>query len=411
MSTPAALHRLTPIGRIGRFDLLGRIAVGGMAEIYLAREAGPQAASRLLVVKRLLSHMTGEQRLIDMFIQEARLSMRLRQPSICPIYEFGEHDGSFYLAMEWVDGVSLSDVMERAFAKGALPIEIAIKIAIDVAGALHHAHAATDEEGKPLGIVHRDVTPENIMVSYDGQVKLLDFGIAKAATQLKLTQAGELKGKFGYMSPEQYQGMEVDARSDVFSLGVCLFEALTGRALFSRSSEYETVAAIVLEERVPSIRDFYPELPVELERVVRRALAKSREARYGTADELQAALSRFLAERKYIVRDVDLAVLLQRLFQEEIAAGPVLDRTPLRGDESQARLDPVERAVLDHSLDEAEEQFASAGKRKRIAVGVIAVLVVVITAVVVSLLALRQGPASASPTTPLHDPAPAVDER
>jgi len=397
--TVSAVHGLSPVGRIGRYDILGRLAIGGMAEIFLARESGPRSASRELVVKRVLPHVAADPKLIDMFVQEAQLCMRLRHPNICPIYEFGEEDGTFYLAMEWVHGVPLSKLMSQSLDR--LPIPMVVKIIADIAAALHHAHTAKGPDGKPLGIVHRDVTPENIMIGYDGVARLLDFGIAKAATQPEKTKAGVLKGKFAYMSPEQYQGEQLDGRSDVFSLGVCLYEALTGQSLYARANEYETVAAIVLESDIPSIRDVRPELPKLLDSVCQTALAKDRLQRFPTADAMEAALSRWLTDSQNLVRDTDIARYITQLFAKESAAGPELDRTPLtkkRGDATESQVTGTELFALNADLDDVEEEMARRGRRKTLAIALVAA-VLVIGVLTVAGLALNEGP-PAPGTTP-----------
>ncbi|MEZ4339435.1 MAG: serine/threonine-protein kinase [Sandaracinaceae bacterium] len=322
-----SLAALTPIARIGRYDVIGRLASGGMAEIFLARESGPHTVQRHVVLKRILPHMTDDERMVEMFVHEAKLCMNLSHPHICPIFEFGDDEGAFFLAMEWVRGVSVRELIDRV--GGPLPIPLVTQVFADVAGALHHAHTCTDPDGKPLAIVHRDVNPENVMVGFDGVTKLLDFGVAAAATERKhKTEAGNLKGKFAYISPEQYQGLALDGRSDVFSLGVSLFEALTGKGLYDRASEYETVAAIVLDPDVPSLRAALPDAPEELERIVQRALAKDRDARYPNADELQSDLDAFNARAGYRLRPSDIADDLKRLVPDLVAAEPHLDRRP-----------------------------------------------------------------------------------
>ncbi len=397
--TVPAIHDLTPVGRIGRYDILGRLAIGGMAEIFLARESGPRAASRELVVKRVLPHVAADPKLIDMFVQEAQLCMRLRHPNICSIYEFGEEDGTFYLAMEWVHGVPLSRLARESRKVDGLPIAMVVKIIADVAAALHHAHTARGPDGQPLGIVHRDVTPENIMVGYDGVARLLDFGIAKAATQPDKTQAGVLKGKFAYMSPEQYQGEVLDGRSDVFSLGVCLYEALTGQSLYARANEYETVAAIILDTAVPSIRDVRPELPKILDSVCQTALAKDCLQRFPTADAMEAALSRWLSESKSLVRDADIARYVSQLFPDEARNGPGLDRAkvgkPGRSDATESQVSGTELYALAADLDDVEEEMARRGRRKTMAIALVAA-VLVIGALTVAGLALNEGPPTPS---------------
>jgi len=317
--------------------------------------------------------------------------MRLRHPHICPIYEFNEDEGTYYLAMEWVDGASLASLIHR-FGDGGIPVSTVAKIVADMAGALHHAHSACGKDGTPLGIVHRDVTPENIMVSFDGVVRLLDFGIAKAANQLNKTKQGELKGKFAYMSPEQYQGGDLDGRSDIFSLGVCLYEALTGQSLYARTNEYETVAAIVLDTATPSILDARPELPKELDAVVGKALAKSRQERFQTADEMQIALERFLADGKHMVRDADVANLLKKPYAERIASGPKLDRSPVwvaGPSEEETAQNDMEKLALHADLEGVEARLSRASRRKRRRVLIAATLLVLGTIVAAALALAR----------------------
>ena len=323
----ASLASLEPIGKIGRYDVIGRLASGGMAEIFLGRESGAAGGARHLVLKRILPHAASDERMVEMFVHEARLCMNLKHPHICPIYEFGRDDDSFFLAMEWVRGVSLRELTDRV--GGPLPTPFAVKVFADVADALQHAHTCTDETGEPLSIVHRDVNPENIMIGFDGVVKLLDFGVAKAATGRKhQTEAGNLKGKFAYISPEQYQGEALDGRSDVFSLGVSLYETVTGESLYDRASEYETVAAIVLDPDIPSVRATNPDVPPELDVIVQMALAKNRDERYASADAMQMALTTFAAREGYHTRSADISATLRRLVPDLVDAEPNLDRRP-----------------------------------------------------------------------------------
>lgn len=417
MRALALLNELEPIARIGRYDVIGRLASGGMAEIFLARESGPHLVGRHLVLKRILSHMTDDERMVEMFVHEAKLCMNLRHPHICPIYEFGQDEsGLFFLAMEWVRGVSLRDLLDRI--EGPLPIPFVSKIFADVAGALQHAHTCTDQAGKPLAIVHRDVNPENLMIGFDGVTKLLDFGVAAAATERKhKTEAGNLKGKFAYISPEQYQGQPLDGRSDVFSLGVSLYEALTGQSLFDRASEYETVAAIVLDPDVPSIRTTNPEVPPEFDVIVQMSLAKNRDERYSSADEMQSALLTFAARDGHHVRHTDIAATLRRLVPDLVDAEPELDRRALTGAvrtsptpaESRERTASQEMQQMLLAAEAAEEADAMIDQKKRggAVLGMIAALVILISLGIIGWVVTRPRdappaptPASELPTTP-----------
>jgi len=320
---------LPAICMFGRYEILGRLAFGGMAEIFLARESSATAgASRHIVIKRVLPNVADDDKFIEMFLNEARLAIQLNHPNICHIYEFGDLEDSYFIAMEWIDGVPLGKLIRRARKKGdGVPVEIAVRIGAQIAGSLHYAHRAKDALGRPMNIVHRDVTPHNLMVAYDGQVKLLDFGIAKAETQTQATEAGTVKGKFSYMSPEQCTGKKIDGRSDVFALGICLWETIVGRALYRRETQYETMHAVI-HEPPPSIRKFRRGLPTSLDTVIKKCLAKNPDDRYQSAGDLQSALELWLAEERKVVNSQMVAALMERLYDNEIQRGPLVDTNP-----------------------------------------------------------------------------------
>jgi serine/threonine-protein kinase len=351
----ASLTQLRPIGRFGRYELLGRLACGGMAEIFLARELASTTsrAGRYVVIKRILPHVAEDTHFVRMFVDEARLAMQLSHPHICHVYAFGEEQGSYYLAMEWINGMPLAKVHRRARDRGGIPIPIALKVIAQVAEALDHAHRACDANGEPLGIVHRDVSPQNIMIAFDGPVKLLDFGVAKAASHETRTEAGIVKGKFAYMSPQQCLGEPIDARADVFALGICLYEILAGRNPFKRQTEFDTMRAIVYESLPPisdvlAERESRPEIVQAIEAVVERALAKSCEERFQSAAEMQMALEHVLARMGEVVTANRIGELMHELFEAEIKAGPQLD--------TRARLRPVaglSSSTSDHSAPAA----------------------------------------------------------
>ena len=313
-----------------RYELLGRLAYGGMAEVYLAREPiGGEGSSddlfRPVVIKRILPHVAQEPTFVDLFRDEARIAARLAHAHICHLYSFGTVDGNYYLAMEWIDGHALGRMIRTAAGQARrLPAAVVARIGADIAGALTYAHGIVDESGEALQLVHRDVTPQNIMVGFDGSVKLLDFGVAKAVSRSSKTRTGMVRGKFPYMSPEHCLGKDVDARSDLFSLGICLYEALTGRALYHRESDFETAKAIV-HDPVPSIHSVAPEVPLEIGAVVEKALAKKPADRFQTAGEMQHALEEALTRGGLPVHDGTLRELMRDLFEDEIHAGPSLD--------------------------------------------------------------------------------------
>ncbi len=317
--------KLKSLGRYGRYEILGQLAVGGMAEIYLARETSSDGnVTRLLVIKRIREQSGTDDEFVSMFINEARLAMYLRHPNICYLYEYGRVGDDHFLAIEYIDGQTFRKLLGRAAStRRPVPQNITIKIVSHIAGALHHAHRATDHHNNPLKIVHRDVSPHNIMLGYDGVVKLLDFGVAKAATQTTLTRAGIVRGKFAYMSPQQCLGDRLDGRSDLFSLGTVLFEGLTGRRLFRRENQFDTMRTIV-EEPIPSIRSIDPTIPIELERIVDRALQKDPDKRFQTGAEFQQALEEYLASSGEVVGEDTISAFMHSMFASEVKQGPDL---------------------------------------------------------------------------------------
>jgi len=302
--------------RFGRYFLLDKIATGGMAEVYRAVTHGVEGFRRTFVVKRILAENAASPAFIRMFCDEARISALLHHPNIVQVYDFGHVSGSYFLAMEYLLGKDLSSLMRflRA-AKAAVPPSLAAFIAREAAIGLHHAHTLRGPSGQPLGIVHRDVTPSNIMLLYAGGVKLLDFGIAKVGASTSASSEGEgVKGKFGYLSPEQARGADVDGRADVFALGVTMWEMLAGRRLFAGKNDLETLRN-VLQRPVPPPSSVRPEIPPALDRIVLRALERTRERRYQTADELARDCDAVLrAER---ADGQTLRAFLNDLFAEE----------------------------------------------------------------------------------------------
>lgn len=275
----------------GKYQLVRRIANGGMAEVHLAVERLAHGAERHVVLKRILPAYAHDPDFIEFFLQEGRLALQLAHPNIVQAYELGQVGDVHYLAMEWVRGPSVLEVMRRVSQRGRqLALDAIVKVAADVAAALAHVHAARDVHGRPLEIVHRDVSPHNIVVAYDGVAKLVDFGIARASTQEWRTRAGVVKGKFSYLAPEQITaGRRFDHRADLFALGIVLFEMLTRRPLFRCASDADTVKR-VLKGRIPPVRDFRPDCPPALAAVVARALERDPERRYPSGEAMLADL-------------------------------------------------------------------------------------------------------------------------
>ncbi|MGZ6079350.1 MAG: serine/threonine protein kinase [Myxococcaceae bacterium] len=306
--------------RFGKYVLLDRLAVGGMAEIFLARQEGLEGFEKTVVIKRIRPHLSKQKSFVAMFLDEARLAAQLNHPNIVQIHELGQVDDSYFIAMEYVFGRDMARIIPKAEKMGiAFPVVYALKIASSVCEGLHYAHQRADSWGNPLHIVHRDVTPENVFVSFDGTVKILDFGIAKARGQTGQTTVGEIKGKLSYMSPEQALGQPLDCRSDVFSLGVVLYEWLTGFRLFTGDSEVAVLRS-VSEGKIYGPSYFKPDIPPAVEAVVMRALEKDREKRYPSAWEMQRDLDHLLGESDFRPSSMHLANFLKQLFSDELEA-------------------------------------------------------------------------------------------
>ncbi|MCP4500614.1 MAG: PhnD/SsuA/transferrin family substrate-binding protein [Deltaproteobacteria bacterium] len=277
--------------RLGRYDIVERLATGGMAEIFLACERGVHGLERTVVVKRILPHLAIHENFVEMFLQEARIVARLNHPNIVKIYELGEDEGNFYIAMEYVPGCSLRDLMRKAAVNHIdIPVDVVCSLVRQAAAGAHVAHELTGSDGLSLGLVHRDISPHNLMVTRTGHVKLLDFGIAKATEEASSnTRTGVLKGKVHYMSPEQCQQDSLDRRSDEFALGIVFWELLTARRLFKRESELMSMQAIVSGETWP-VHQFRTELPDAVAFVVEKTLSTERDERYDTCEKLRHAI-------------------------------------------------------------------------------------------------------------------------
>ena len=298
-----------------------------MAEILLTRHANTDGNHRFLVVKRILPHFEQDNDFVQMFLDEARIGMQLKHPNIIQFHQFGADEGSHFIVMEWVNGVPLGRMIRKARKSGGVGLPVAIRIGVDVARALHYAHIANDEHGEPFNIIHRDVSPHNVMIAYTGAVKLLDFGIAKADHRAHKTQAGVVKGKFAYMAPEQCTAGQADHRLDIFALGVCLFEALTGRSLYRRQTEAATMRAVIMDP-VPSLKERMPDVPDELDQILQKALAKEAGDRFATAEEFANELERFGKENKQFATQREVADFVRKVFPEEFTRGPRVDTVP-----------------------------------------------------------------------------------
>jgi eukaryotic-like serine/threonine-protein kinase len=336
------------ISHLGRYQVLGKLATGGMAEVYLALSGELSGFRTLVVVKRILPHLAANHEFIRMFLDEARIAALLDHPNVVRIIEVGHDGAEFFLVMELVQGKPLSAVVRKAAKeKSPLTPALAAYVVAQAANGLGYAHNLVDSEGRPLGVVHRDVSPQNILVSFEGAVKVIDFGIVRALGRVSQTNPGGLKGKIEYMSPEQASSEEVDQRADVFALGVVLWEALTGKHLFRRETELATMRAIV-DEPIPPPSDVMPVSP-QLDAIVMRALKKKRADRFQTAQEMALALERYAFAAEGF-SPLQLATYLKGLFDTEFAqwkktVGSALDMEAKPGHQSDTRF-PVVKPEL-----------------------------------------------------------------
>ncbi|RLB58906.1 MAG: hypothetical protein DRI34_03425 [Deltaproteobacteria bacterium] len=294
--------------KFGKYELVRKIAVGGMAEIFLATHTGPEGFKKHVAIKRILPHLTEDSDFVTMFLDEARLVARFSHPNLVQIFELGQVRNVYFLAMEYVNGASMSRVLKTCRKNDIpFPAEYGVKICSFACEGLEYAHNFTDPDGTPLNLIHRDVSPQNLMLSYDGVVKVLDFGIAKAAGNLYRTRTTSLKGKAAYMSPEQItQKTGLDRRSDIFALGIVLYEFTTGRRPFEGDTELELMMGIVQSEATDP-RQFAPDMPAELAGIIMTALKKDRRQRYQSAREMRAALEQYLLHQQKMVDSYELS--------------------------------------------------------------------------------------------------------
>lgn len=297
-----------------RYTILGRLAGGGMAEIFLARVVNEAGIERHVVLKRVLPAHTRDPVFAQMFFDEASLAAQLQHPNIAQVHDIGKLAGSYFFTMEYVHGEDVRAILKKLHSvRRYLPENLALFVAAGALAALHHAHEGSASDGTRLNIVHRDVSPSNIMVSYEGIVKLLDFGVAKAAHRAVETRAGTIKGKIEYLSPEQCHGKPIDCRSDIFSLGIVLHEMLVGRRLYKRESDFETMTAIVNEPVVPPSR-LRPELSSSIDQVVLTALAKDPRQRYATAADMLEAIETVAAAEKRVLSGTAMGRFMREVF-------------------------------------------------------------------------------------------------
>lgn len=308
---------MSPPQQFGDYHLLEKIATGGMAEVYRARAYGLAGFQKILVIKKVLEGLARDSEFVQLFIDEAKIAVHLLHVNIVQVYELGEVNGAWYMALEYVHGLDLSRLLARAADREggapALPIPLALFVATEVLKALQFAHARTDDAGRPLRIVHCDISPQNILVSYAGEVKITDFGISRAAFQARALHDA-IRGKFAYMSPEQLDGQPLDGRADLFSLGVVLFELLTGRRLFKAATREETMARVRMGE-VPPLRELQPAASPELQALLRRALAPRRDDRFPDAGAMLEELSTLMVREGHRATHHDLAAFVAEVVE------------------------------------------------------------------------------------------------
>ncbi len=303
--------------QFGKYILLEKLASGGMAEVYLALSTGAGGVSKFLAIKRILPQYSENQEFIEMFKEEAKIAVNLNHSNVTSIYDFGIERHQFFLVMEYVEGRNLRQTINEIKKNNIqISVENAVYIAKETAAGLDHAHRCIDgTTGRPLNITHRDMSPQNVMVSFEGEVKVIDFGIAKAETQMDSTRAGTLKGKFGYMSPEQADGQTIDLRTDIFSLGIVLWEMLASDRLFAAQNE-AAILRKIRECHIPSIRKINPSVSPELERIINKALARDKSLRYQTAAAMHRDLSRYLNTEFPEFSPQDFSVFVKNLFAQ-----------------------------------------------------------------------------------------------
>ena len=332
-------------GETARYRVIEKLESGGMAEVFRAESTGLEGFRKQVAIKRVLPHLGRNSKFISMFLDEARLSAQLSHSNCVQVFDIGVRDDAYFIVMEFVDGANLKSIATAMQNKGhTFPIPVAAYIAHEICKGLSYAHELSDRSGLSLGLVHRDVSPPNVLVTKHGEVKIVDFGLAKASSQLEPSEPGVIKGKFAYLSPEAARGEDVDCRADIFAVGIILWELLAARRLFTGDTEVQILNK-VQAAKVPPISQINRSVPPELESIVHRALARERHERYASARELGQELSRFMFRFAQPVSGYDIATIVQATMREKenarLAQGSFIHRlieealfefTSLRGD-------------------------------------------------------------------------------
>jgi serine/threonine-protein kinase len=333
--------------RLDRYEVVGRLATGGMAEVLLARIRGPHGFERPVVVKRILSHLALEQSMVELFLDEARIISNLRHPNLIHVHELGRDKDELFIVMEYLEGESVAGLCRRlAVRREQLEPVLAAHIVAEACAGLHAAHEATGADGRPLALVHRDVSPQNVFVTYAGAIHVIDFGIATTADRVSRTEAGVVRGKFEYLAPEQLRSEPIDRRVDIFGLGILLLEVASGRRAFKRSSHAATMTAI-LSEPAPKLTALRPDAPAELDAICARALSKEPEDRFQTAAEMRRELLAFIRKRTQEDTAEKLGALMRNLFPDRIARKTEMLQRVRQG----AELAEIPQAEVDIEID------------------------------------------------------------
>jgi len=324
-----------------RYRVIERLESGGMAEVFRAESEGLQGFRKQVAIKRVLPHLSSKKKFISMFLDEARLSAQLSHSNCVQVFDIGVGDASFFIVMEFVDGANLKAIAEHLKKVGRdFPVEAAIYIALELCKGLAYAHELTDGNGAALHIVHRDMSPPNVLITKHGEIKIVDFGLAKANSQLEKSEPGIIKGKFSYLSPEAAMGQDVDARTDIFAAGIILWELLSGQRLFLGETDFQTVKKVQAAQ-VPNILQINKKVPQELERIIARALARDPSQRYPTARALGMELSKFMFRFGSAVSTFDIEQLVHSAMKER------------------QRFRPQQQSIIDKLIEEALLEFTS----------------------------------------------------
>ncbi|MBL8682340.1 MAG: serine/threonine protein kinase [Myxococcales bacterium] len=341
-----------------RYRVIERLESGGMAEVFRGEAESLAGFKKAVAIKRVLPHLAQNDKFIRMFLDEARLCARLNHANIVQVFDIGHVENTYFIVMEFVDGVNLKAIIEYLRNRGqGVPIPVAVYLSMQICNGLQYAHELQDSDGSTLGIVHRDMSPPNVLVSKRGEVKIVDFGLAKATTQLEKSEQGMVKGKFGYLAPETALGQEVDAQVDVFAVGIMLWEMIANKRLFLADSDWATVQ-LVQKAQIPSLRKFNAEVPPDLEAVINKSLAKDKNERYRTAEALAQDLGEFLAKHRMAVNSFDIAKITKEAIEE---------RRAQKAKEKRPEQDLIDKLIMEElgrftSLGEDEDPNAEGSK-------------------------------------------------